>query len=148
MSDINSSMKTQPTVPHPAAEAGLNEWRRIITALDWDKLPDLLAENVGYHNPASFETFYGKDALITILRAVFNVFEDFTYLRHFSSEIGCVLEFSAKVGDEMLFGVDLIEFDEHGNITDLMVMIRPADVVQTLATEAGKRLAASQTAKE
>lgn len=59
-----------------------------------------------------------------------------------------MLEFSAKVGDEMLFGVDLIEFDEHGNITDLMVMIRPADVVQTLATEAGKRLAASQTAKE
>lgn len=148
MTDLNSSItrqftNTHTTQPHAAAQAGLNEWCRIIMALDWDKLSDLLAENVVYRNPASFEPVYGKDTIVMILRAVFNVLDDFTYLRQFGSSTGNVLEFSARVGDENLFGVDLIEFDESGKITDLMVMIRPANVVLTLATEAGKRLAAN-----
>lgn len=145
MNDINSSNRIQTTQSHTAAEAAINEWRRTITKLDWNKLPELLDDNVAYRNPASFDALHGKDTLITILRVVFEVFENFTYLRHFSSDIGYVLEFSARVGDENLFGVDLIEFDENGKITDLMVMIRPASVALTLATEVGKRLAASQT---
>lgn len=126
------------------AQAGLAEWQRIITIQDWDALPELLTEQVGYRNPASFEPFYGKDTITAILRAVFSVFENFAYLRHFSSNTGYVLEFSAKAGDEQLFGVDILEFDENGKISDLMVMIRPVSAVMTLATEAGKRLAEGQ----
>jgi len=132
-------------LPHQAAQAGLKEWHRIVASLDWDSLPELLTEDVVFRSPASFEPLHGKDTMVAILRAVFSVLQDFKYLRHFGSKTGYVLEFSARVGDEMLFGVDLVEFDQEGKITDFMVMMRPANVVMALAAEAGKRLAANQT---
>ncbi|WP_199052906.1 nuclear transport factor 2 family protein [Aquitalea sp. ASV15] len=132
-----------PGEPHLAAQAGLKEWHRIVANLDWNNLPDLLADNVVFRNPAALEPYHGKATMVAILRAVFSVLQDFTYLRHFGNSSGYVLEFSARVGDEMLFGVDLVEFDQAGKITDFMVMMRPASVVLNLAAEAGKRLAAN-----
>ena len=130
--------------PHTAAQSGIQEWRRIIGAQDWDRLPDLLTENVVYRNPATFESYHGKPTLVAVLRAVFGVFHDFKYLRQFNNGSGYVLEFSARVGDADLSGVDLVEFNQDGKLTDLMVMIRPANVVLTLAAEAAKRLTLAQ----
>ena len=135
----------QTGLPHQAAQTGLKEWHRIVASLDWDSLPELLTEEVVFRNPASFEPLHGKDIMVAVLRAVFSVLQDFKYLRHFGSKTGYVLEFSARVGDEMIFGVDLVEFNQEGKITDLMVMMRPANVVMNLAAEAGKRLAGNQT---
>jgi hypothetical protein len=73
--------------------------------------------------------------MVAILRTVFSVLQNFTYLRHFGNATGYVLEFSARVGDESLFGVDLVEFNAEGKITDLVVMMRPASVVATLGAE-------------
>lgn len=95
-----------------------------------------------------FDPYRGKVAMVAILRAVFSVLEDFTYLRHFGRETGYVLEFSARVGNESLFGVDLVEFDQQGKITDFMVMMRPASAVMTLAAEAAKRLASNHSVAE
>lgn len=147
MSDLNShpAADIQTGLPHKAAQAGLTEWHRIVASLDWDSLPELLAEEVVFRNPASIESFHGKTTMVVILRAVFSVLQDFTYLRHFGSKTGYVLEFSARVGNEMIFGVDLVEFNGEGQITDFMVMMRPASVVLTLSAEAGKRVATSQT---
>ncbi|MGB0098261.1 MAG: nuclear transport factor 2 family protein [Solirubrobacteraceae bacterium] len=128
--------------PHAAAQAGITEWHRIVAELDWDRLPDLLVENVVFRNPASIESHHGKDTMVATLRVVFSVMQDFEYLRHFGSATGYVLEFSARVGDERVVGVDLIEFDHDGKITDFMVMMRPASTVLTLAAEAAKRVAA------
>ena len=80
--------------------------------------------------------------MVAILRVVFAIMEDFTYLRHFSSGTGYVLEFSTHVGDARLSGADIVEFDEDGKITDFMVMVRPAGAVQILASEAARRMAA------
>jgi hypothetical protein len=46
------------------------------------------------------------------------VFEDFTYHRQLASDDGLnvVLEFSARVGDKQLKGIDLVRFDEAGKI--------------------------------
>jgi hypothetical protein len=139
--DLHPAADIQTGLPHQAAQAGLKEWHRIVASLDWDSLPDLLTEDVVFRNPAAFEPYRGKATMVTILRAVFSVLQDFTYLRHFGSKTGYVLEFNARIGDEILFGVDLVEFDQEGKITDFMVMMRPANVVMTLAAEVGKRLA-------
>lgn len=146
MFDLDSQHADEvlPGLPHLAAQAGLKEWHRIVANLDWDSLPDLLADNVVFRNPAALEPYHGKATMVAILRAVFSVLQEFTYLRHFGSSSGYVLEFSARVGDEILFGVDLVEFDQEGKITDFMVMMRPANVVLNLAAEAGKRLAVNQ----
>lgn len=141
-SNLHPAADIQTGLPHQAAQTGLKEWHRIVAALDWDSLPDLLIEDVVFRNPAAPEPYHGKATMVAILRAVFSVLQDFKYLRHFGSSTGYVLEFSARVGDEILFGVDLVEFNQEGKITDFMVMMRPASTVLTLAAEAGKRLAA------
>ncbi|MCX7278118.1 MAG: nuclear transport factor 2 family protein [Burkholderiales bacterium] len=141
-SNLHLAADIQTGLPHQAAQAGLKEWHRIAAALDWDSLPELLTEDVVFRNPAALEPYHGKATMVAILRAVFSVLQDFKYLRHFGTSTGYVLEFSARVGDEILFGVDLVEFNQEGKITDFMVMMRPASTVLTLAAEAGKRLAA------
>ncbi|ALO97194.1 hypothetical protein SHL15_6155 [Streptomyces hygroscopicus subsp. limoneus] len=132
----------QTAQPPEAARAGITEWRRIVAERDWDRLPELLTENVTYRSPADFEPYRGKDMMAAILRVVFGIMEDFTYLRHFSSGTGYVLEFGTRVGDARLVGADFVEFDEDGKITDFMVMMRPAGAVQILASQATARLAA------
>ena len=53
-----------------------------------------------------------------------------------------VLEFSARVGDRSLKGIDMIAFDEQGRIVDFEVMVRPFNGLQALGAEMGARLAA------
>ncbi len=139
---------------HPSDErallthATIEAWKQGIVSGDWDAVSDVLAEDVAYHNPASLEPYVGKSALVTVLRTVFNIFQDFEYLREFSGESDYVLEFRARIGDAQLFGVDIIELNEHGLIVNLMVMIRPADVVGTLSAEAARRIGAAGAAAE
>ena len=52
-----------------------------------------------------------------------------------------MLEFSARVGDRQLKGIDMIRFDEAGLITDFEVMVRPMSGLQALGEEMGRRLA-------
>ena len=53
-----------------------------------------------------------------------------------------VLEFSARVGERGVKGIDFIRFDEDGQIVDFEVMMRPLNGVQAMAEEMGKRLGA------
>ncbi|MGH8354209.1 MAG: nuclear transport factor 2 family protein, partial [Pseudomonas sp.] len=73
----------------------------------------------------------------------FKVFEDFRYHRQLVSADGLnlVLEFSARVGERELKGIDMIRFDEDGKIVDFEVMIRPMSGLQALGEEMGRRLA-------
>ncbi|NTE56441.1 nuclear transport factor 2 family protein [Agrobacterium tumefaciens] len=125
----------------------LNEWHRIITHRDWRTLPDLLTDDVTYHNPGQLEPYRGKDALVGILQLVFSIFEDFQYHRRFHGPEGHVLEFSARVGDSPIFGIDIVRFDEAGKMVDLVVMLRPADSVAKLGQEVARRIAAAGAAK-
>ena len=128
------------------AHRAVEEWHRIVTQRDWDKLANLLTDDVAYYNPAQYEPYRGKEALVGILRLVFSIFEDFAYLRRFSGEGGYALEFSARVGESQLSGIDLVRFNRAGKMTELIVMLRPSDVVAKLGEEAARRMAeASRT---
>lgn len=76
---------------------------------------------------------------------MFSIFADFDYHRTFGHEDGYTLEFSARVSEERLFGVDLVRFNEVGRMTDLVVMLRPASVVTKLGEEASRRIAAAKS---
>ena len=110
-----------------------------------DQLPALLVDDVTYHNPAQSEPLRGKDGLVGTLRLVFSIFTDFEDLRTFGREDGYTLEFTARVGNDRLFGVDLVRFNEAGKMTDLVVMLRPASVVTELAEEAARRMPAAKS---
>lgn len=91
----------------------------------------------------AFTPYESAAAVNLILNTVVRVFEDFAYQRELASTDGTdvVLEFSARVGDRQLKGIDMIRFDEAGLITDFEVMIRPMSGLQALGEEMGRRLA-------
>ena len=59
-----------------------------------------------------------------------------------------MLEFSAKVGDKELKGIDMIRFDEDGRMDEFEVMVRPASGLQALGAEMARRMAPILAAKQ
>jgi hypothetical protein len=53
-----------------------------------------------------------------------------------------VLQFTARVGDRSLDGLDVITTDDEGRITELMVLIRPMSGARALAEAMQRRLPA------
>lgn len=132
------SFSLQPTVA-----ATLERWHEMIESQDLSLLPALLHPQARFRSPMAFKPYEGAAAVNLILNTVVTVFEDFFYHRELASADGSnvVLEFSARVGDRQLKGIDMICFDEAGLITDFEVMVRPMSGLQALGEEMGKRLA-------
>ncbi len=127
----------------PKAAATLAQWHELIAGHDLGGLPELLHPQAVFRSPMAFTPYAGAPVVSMILNTVVKVFEDFTYHRELATADGlsAVLEFSARVGDRELKGIDLIRFDEDGKIVEFEVMIRPMSGLQALGDEMGRRLA-------
>ncbi len=136
-------MSETPKVAHPAVARSLALWHRMVASGDLGELGTIAHPDATFRSPMAFTPYTSASALILVIGTVFQVFEDFTYHRQLTSDDGLnvVLEFSARVGDKKLKGIDLIRFDEQGLIVDFEVMVRPMSGLQALGTEMGKRLA-------
>ena len=121
-------------------------WHEMLETRDMSILNELLAEEVVFRSPVAFQPYPGKQMVFFILTNVIQVFENFTYHREFISEDGnnVVLEFSANVGDKKLKGVDMIQFNEEGQMIDFEVMIRPKSGLEALAVQMGQRIQSFQ----
>ena len=124
----------------------IDRWHEMLATRDMSILNELLAEDVVFRSPVAFHPYPGKQVVFFILSNVIQVFENFTYHREFISEDGnnVVLEFSAQVSDKKLKGVDMIQFNEEGQIIDFEVMIRPKSGLEALAVQMGQRMQAFQ----
>lgn len=133
---------TNPTLA-PAAQRTLERWHEGVAAADVSRLPEILHPDAVFRSPMAHTPYEGAAAVHLILSTVITIFEDFTYHREFVSEDGrsVALEFSARVGDRSLKGVDLIEIDDEGLITDFEVMIRPRSGLQVLGERMAEKLA-------
>ena len=125
-----------------AVTASLARWHQMVNAGDMSGLPALLHPDAQFRSPMAFKPYRSAQAVALILKTVSEVFTDFVYHREFftSDGLNAVLEFSARVGDKELKGVDLIRFDPAGKIVEFEVMIRPFNALQALGEEMGKRL--------
>ena len=124
----------------------ITRWHEMLETRDMSILNELLADNVVFRSPVAFQPYPGKQVVFFILTNVIQVFENFSYHREFLSEDGnnVVLEFSANVGDKKLKGIDMIQFNDEGQIIDFEVMIRPKSGLEALAIEMGQRIQAYQ----
>ena len=129
---------------HPAAAASLAKWHDMVARADVTDLRAIVHPDAVFRSPVAFKAYHSADALILALGTVITVFQDFAYHREAATADGLnvVLEFSARVGDRGVKGIDFIHFDEDGLITDFEVMMRPMNGVQALAAEMGARLGA------
>ena len=116
-------------------------WHDIVASKDTSRLGNLLADDILFYSPVFWQPKQGKMAAFIILSTVIEVFEDFTYHREWLMGDEWALEFSARIGDKQLKGVDLVTFDESGKIVRFEVLIRPLNGLQALGMEMGQRLA-------
>jgi hypothetical protein len=118
----------------------LSRWHRFVETQNPEILEEILADEVKFHSPFVWKPKDGKAVTIQILMTVTTVFEDFRYVREIVDGQNAALEFEARVGELTLRGVDLIQTGEDGKIVDFEVMVRPANALQALGMEMGKRL--------
>ena len=106
-------------------------------------MPELLHPDAVFRSPMAFKPYEDAPAVNLILNTVLEVFEDFAYHRELATADGLsvVLEFSARVGERQLKGIDMIRFDETGRIVEFEVMIRPMSGLQALGEQMAQRLA-------
>ncbi|MEL6318051.1 MAG: nuclear transport factor 2 family protein [Pseudomonadota bacterium] len=125
-----------------AAAAGLARWHDMVAAWDFAQLPPLLHPDAVFRSPMAHTPYHGALALAVALKTVSEVFQDFRYHRGFVSEDGmsACLEFSARVGEKELKGVDLLRFDAEGRLVEMEVMVRPMSGLAALGEEMGRRL--------
>jgi len=131
------------SAPHPPPVAAtLVTWHRMVASKDLAELPALLHLEATFRSPMAFKPYAGAKAVNLILSTVIGVFEDFEYHRELATDDGlnAVLEFSARVGDKQLKGIDLIRFDADGRIVDFEVMVRPMSGLQALGEQMGQRI--------
>ncbi|MCA9965734.1 MAG: nuclear transport factor 2 family protein [Anaerolineales bacterium] len=124
-----------------ATDTRLTLWHDIVASKDTSRLGNLLADDILLYSPVFWQPKQGKMAAFIILSTVIEVFEDFTYHREWLMGDEWALEFSARIGDKQLKGVDLVTFDESGKIVRFEVLIRPLNGLQALGMEMGQRLA-------
>lgn len=135
-------MLTSETRLDPRVLETLERWHRLVQTGDMAGLDAILHPDAVFRSPMAFKGYQSAPAVKLVLSTVIQVFENFTYHRSFAGDDGfsVVLEFSAKVGDRSLKGIDMIQFDENGLITDFEVMVRPLNGLQALGAQMGARL--------
>lgn len=134
-------METSLTL-HEAVARSLDVWHRMVASRNLQALPDILHPQAVFRSPMAFTPYQSGQAVALVLNTVIEVFEDFAYQREFASADGMsvVLEFSARIGERQLKGVDLIRFDAQGKMVEFEVMVRPLSALQALGQEMGRRL--------
>jgi hypothetical protein len=135
-------MTEAPKNIHPAVARSLKTWHQMVDSRDLSDLPSIVHPDAVFRSPMANTPYASAPALQLALSTVIQVFEDFTYHRQLATDDGLniVLEFSARVGDKQLKGIDLVRFNEQGQITEFEVMVRPLSGLQALGAEMGARL--------
>ncbi len=125
------SQTMSQATPQATAEQ-LKQWHQVVSNKDFKLLNSILAENVEFHSPTVWQPKQGRQITAYILKTVIGIFEDFSYHREFIDGDSVALEFSAKVGDKQIKGVDLIRWNEQGQIEHFEVLIRPLNGLQAM----------------
>ena len=122
-------------------DAQLTRWYEFVETHDVQVLTELLAEDAIFRSPVVWKPKEGRAAVVLYLTSAVEVLKDFKYHRIFTSDDSVGLEFTARVGELTVKGIDLIQFNQAGKIIDFEVLVRPASALQALGAEMGRQLA-------
>jgi hypothetical protein len=121
-------------------------FRRAVEAGDADAMAAALDPDVRFKSPVVFRTYEGRDAVMTLLSAVVDVFEDFRYVDELHGDTSSCLVFEARIGDRDVDGIDYLRHGPDGLVTEFMVMVRPYSAATALRDAMAAKLAALEAA--
>ena len=114
------------------AKSLIKKWHKVIKTDNLELLNDIIADNAIFSSPVVFKPMEGKEITMMYLNAAgesFNM-EKFEYTREIHDGMNSVLEFETYIDEVSVNGVDMIEWNEDGKISNFKVMIRPYKAVQ------------------
>ena len=116
--------------PIPTDRQGRSPFRAAVESKDFGQVEATLAPEIHFRSPAVFTPYEGRERVIALLRVVGEVLgPELSYqwqLREGDREVLC---FSSRVGDREVEGVDLLRYDEQGQVSELVVMMRPVSAL-------------------
>lgn len=126
-------MNTAPTI---------ERWHDIARSKSINALTELIAEDAVFESPVVHTSQQGKAITVKYLTAALHVLgnDSFKYLRQWQAPNSAVLEFEAVCEGITINGVDMIEWNEAGQITRFKVMVRPLKAVNKLHELMGRML--------
>lgn len=121
----------------------IHRWHQMVVARDPRGLDTLLADDAVFHSPVVHTPQRGKAITGLYLRAAFEVFfvGEFRYVREVIGSHDALLEFETTMDGVAVNGVDLIRWNDAGQIIDFKVMVRPLKGIQAVHQRMGEMLA-------
>ena len=112
----------------------LQTWHRVLQEKDLGALDQLLADDCVFHSPVVHTPQEGKALTTLYLSAAANVLanDTFTYVREVVGDRDAMLEFTARVDGIHINGIDMIRWNDEGQIVDFKVMVRPLKAINLL----------------
>lgn len=122
----------------------IDTWHQLVENADPSGLNSLLAEDAVFHSPVVHTPQRGKALTKAYLSAAFLVLFNgrFRYLREIRGSHDALLEFETQIDDIIINGVDIIHWNDAGEIDDFKVMIRPLKAIQLIHEKMAAMLAA------
>jgi len=126
--------------------SALETWHRLVRARDPSGLDALLAEDAVFHSPVVHTPQRGRKLTAMYLGAAFRIFcnPTFRYVREIVGPADAMLEFETEIDGILVNGVDIIRWNEGGQITDFKVMLRPLKAINLIHQKMAAMLQAGQ----
>lgn len=121
----------------------LDEWHDIVRTRNASGLGELLADDVVFYSPVVHTPQVGKAITAAYLTAAIGVLgnDNFRYVREIVGESDAMLEFETEIDGITINGVDMIRWNDAGQIIELKVMLRPLKAVNLIHQKMGELLA-------
>ena len=124
----------------------LEIWHRLVREHDPSGLNALLAEDAVFYSPVVHTPQRGRKLVAGYLSAAFHVFFNptFRYVREIVGAADAMLEFETEIDGTLVNGVDLIKWNDAGQIVEFKVMIRPLKAINLIHQRMAAMLQSSQ----
>jgi hypothetical protein len=117
-------------------------WHEVARTRSTSGLKALLTDDCVFHSPVVHTAQVGKAVTYQYLSAAFKVFfnDSFRYVRELSGPNDAILEFQVEIDGITVNGVDMMTWNDAGQIVDFKVMIRPLKAVNLIHQAMGAML--------
>lgn len=124
----------------------LETWHRLVRTHDPSGLNALLAEDAIFYSPVVHTPQRGRKLASWYLSAAFHVFFNptFRYVREIVGSSDAMLEFETEIDGILVNGVDLIKWNDSGQIVEFKVMLRPLKAINLIHQRMAAVLQSSQ----
>ncbi|MES2974374.1 MAG: nuclear transport factor 2 family protein [Pseudomonadota bacterium] len=124
----------------------LETWHHLVRSQDPSGLKALIAEDAVFHSPVVHTPQRGRKLTVMYLGAAFQVFFNptFRYVREIVGASDAMLEFETEIDGVLVNGVDIIKWNDAGQITEFKVMLRPLKAINVIHQKMGAMLQVAQ----